>query len=187
MGIAPVIMPMLTDKSSMATIEDSTPVNSRLLKKALSPPITIKNFFKPSSKTSDPESLTGKAECSSNACNVSSTDKSVHVEEDTQASYELGSDEKVETTSHFFVTSMSKLSNNNGKNISKNESKLKRAAESNLTRKDSAKRCKKQGNIFNSLQNSNWQRRECPICKTTFSPTTNNKEINDHMDNCLIK
>lgn len=180
-------MPMLTDKSSIATIEDSTPVNSRLLKKALTPPITIKNFFKPSSKAVDPESLTGKAECSSNECSLTSIDKSVHVEKDTRTSCEPGSSKKVEITSHFFVTSMPKSSNNNEKNISKNESKLKRAAESNLTRRDSAKRCKKQGNIFNSFQNSNWQRRECPICKTTFSPTTNNKEINDHMDTCLIE
>lgn len=190
MGIAPVIMPMLTDKSSMATIEDSTPVNSRLLKKALSPPITIKSFFKPSCKASDPEGSAGKAEGSSNTCSFSLVDKSVDVDQldkSAETTCESGSINKAETTSHLSMTStMSKL-RNNGKNKSKGETKLKRAAESILTRPDSVKRCKKQGNILNSLQNSNWQRRECPICKTIFSPTANNQEINDHMDNCLIE
>lgn len=181
-----MIMPMLTDKSKPATIEDSTPVNSRLLKKALSPPITIKNFFKPSSKASDPEIFTAKAECSSDNTSLSSNDKSVLDEEDTRTSCESESTKNIKKGSQFFVTSMSK-SSDKGKLSAKGETKLKRAAESSLTRKDSAKRCKKQGNILSSLQNSNQQRRECPICKITFSATANNKEINDHMDSCLIE
>ena len=180
-------MPMLTDKSSMATIEDSAPVNSRLLKKALSPPVTIKSFFKPSCKASDPEGSAGKAEGSSNTCSFSSIDKSVDVDKSAETTCESGSTNKAEKTSHLSLTStMSKLKNN-GKNKSIGETKLKRAAESILTRTDSAKRCKKQGSILNSLQNLNWQRRECPICKVIFSPTATNQEINDHMDNCLIE
>jgi hypothetical protein len=179
-------MPMLTDKSNSATIEDSTPVNNRLLKKALSPPITIKNFFKPSSKASDPCVLEAKAECSSDSTTPSLNDKPVFVEEDTQTSCESESTKNTKTTSQYFVKSMSK-SNDKGNNSAKSGTKLKRTAESSLTRKDSAKRCKKQGNILSSLQNSNRQRKECPICQVTFSATANNKEINDHMDSCLIE
>ena len=176
-----MLMPMLTDKSNPATIEDSTPVNSRLLKKATNPPVTIKNFFKPSSKASESEILTDKAECSGNKTSLNSNNQPAAAEED-----ESEPKMTANATNQYFGTSTSKSSGRE-KNSAKGGSKLKRAAESSLTRKDSAKRYKKQGNILSSLQNSNRQRKECPICNIRFSPTANNKDINDHMDKCLIK
>ena len=179
-------MPMLTDNSCSATIEDSTPVCSKFLKKALSPPVTIRNFFKPSSKKNDPKVCIKKAECSKDSSSVGINDESVVVE-DSQA-FTCGSEpcsssgSSNNTTSLYFI----KTQLDKGNNSLKSGTKLKRAAESSLTRKNSAKRCKKQGNILNSIQNSS-QRRECPICNITFSPTANNKEINDHMDSCLIE
>jgi hypothetical protein len=175
-----VIVPLLADKTNSATIEDSTPVNGRLLKKAMSPPITIKNFFKPASKASEPEIRTERAECSGKTSSLISNEKSV-VED-----YRNSDEFNPNTTSQYFGTNKATSSGKDKKNL-KGGSKLKRAAESSLTRKDSAKRCKKQGNILSSLQSSNRQRKECPICNITFSPTANNKEINDHMDGCLIE
>ena len=175
---------MLTDKANLATVEDSTAVNVRLLKKALTPPITITNFFKPSSKTNDPGVSTVENDCSTIYAkfNDNLNDQSIVLEEAETSSCGTASQNR-KTASPYFVN-QSKT-----KSSTKCESKLKRAAEDNLSRKDSAKRCKKQGNILSSLKNSSRQqeKRECPICKITFGATASNKEINDHMDDCLIE
>ena len=187
LGIAPVIVPMLTDKSCLALIEDSTPVNVRLLKKAFNPPVTIKTFFKPSSKPNDPEIPSAKTDSSNDQISVIPNDKSLSIEQDPQIS-KTSSTGNTKTTSECFITKFSK-SSDKARNSEKDGNKLKRTAESSLTQRNSSKRCKKQGNILSSLQNSSRQRetRECPICKLIFSPAANNKEINDHMDSCLIE
>lgn len=219
-----MIMPMLTDKSKPATVEDSAPVIPRLLKKAFSPPVTIKNFFKPSfkssktevsaakgaSSSSSSEFSTGKVTPASSNCKVSAGEVAADSSKSKVSTAEVASNsdvsmERIKCSSHnsshnnpVLVEKASRISCKSGSTTSqatsqcflnrlpKSGQKRKPNGKSNLMRKDSAKRCKKQENILSSLMSSK-QRKECPICKIHFSIMASNEEINDHMDTCLIE
>ena len=168
MGIAPVIMPMLTDATNLTTFEEPTIVNTTLLKKALAPPVNIRNFFKPSKPAVTEKTTLGN----SKNMGVTSTHKCESKYFETRAFCKPPNDAKNKTNSMKGTASMSE---NN-----------KRPSESSFNQ-IGIKRCKRQGSILNSLNTSTVERKRCPICKKIFGVTTNNKEVNDHIDSCLIK
>lgn len=220
LGISPVIIATITDKPTLAMIENSTPVNARLLRKALSPPVTIRNFFKPCSKFNETKIMkkmtTDTGNCQADTRNddktgtlTKSTEKlsnhelhesssfknrdTTHTDKDT-----THTDDKDTThtddkdTTHTDKNTECKRTptvSDSKPNDKCKKTTLKRAAQENLPRKDSGKRCKKQGSILQSFHNStrSHESRRCPICNSPFSPTLTNQEINDHMDNCLIE
>lgn len=193
----PVIIPTATDKPTLAMVENSTPVDLRLLRKAMNPPVTIEKFFKPRSKLSDKRTLIEITLDSSN-----SNSHSDYVTNVTRCATQ-------ETTTHFYQHELrgtpsctnsnfdkempserkSGDADNFPTNVGRHETTLKRVAEDNLPRKDPIKRSKKQGSILLSFQNScrSQETRQCPICKSPLSPSLSNQEINDHMDVCLIE
>ena len=190
-----MIIATITDKPTLAMIENSTPVNERLLRKALSPPITIRNFFKPCAKSNETKTMkkmtTDTGNCQADTCN---DDKTCTITESTEkrsnhGQHETPSFKNGDTDKNTQCKRTPSVSDSKPNDKCKKATTLKRAAQENLPRKDSGKRCKKQGSILQSFQNSahSHESKRCPICNLPLSPTLTNQEINDHMDNCLIE
>ena len=187
LGIVPVIIPNVADKSTVITVEPFSSVDLRLLKKALSPPVTIKNFFRPCpSENNTSKALQSSGLSSQSEKTVDSTERLIS---DPGQSTLPGSTNGI-PQGNSSSGKKSVVLGNTLKIRAKQDATLKRPAEDSLQRTDSMKRCKKQGSILTAFQNSSRLAQtpmQCPICKTSFSPSASNKAINEHMDNCLIK
>lgn len=228
-------------------LEDVTPVNPKSLKKALTPPVTLKNFFKvvpkplegansPSEQEtqgrnqSRPEA--GKSACK-DSTKKSSTQRQVNkagkakgqlnpssqecskrddevVVKNTVINYAPESSDPV---GDFVSEPVTKSRENNakrkgckreiseaeiegGKPAKRSKRGKKSSAEGNQDLKakvEAAKqeKSKKQGNLMAAFAKAETKvenkTKECPICGKHFKPTDLNKEINDHIDNCLIE
>ena len=151
-----------THVTSISITEPVTPVNQTCLKKAITPPVTIKNFFKPA-KVPPSEAHRGR-------CNDTPAEKSEVV---CSGSKTLSNG--IETKSHKIGKQKRPLPESIG-----NRSKVKRAKQSSIAslftkgngseRKEGAKRT-----------------RECPVCSIEFESSSSNIDINKHIDSCLIE
>ena len=143
--------------TSISITEPVTLVNQACLKKAITPPVTIKNFFKPA-KMPTAEAHEGRSKESEVGCTDSKT----------------GSN-GIETKSRKIGKQKRSLPESNG-----NRSAGKRAKQSSIAslftkgngseRKEGAKRT-----------------RECPVCSIEFESSSSNTDINKHIDSCLIE
>lgn len=203
--------------NNQTLIEDITPVNKKYLAKALRPPVTIKNFFKPHEKVKT-ERDTGKEEHSENNSvdrkedlkNNAEREKGdvVVLEEGCTAvkkemSYEeflnAGCDTnkvKKETPVSDFIPGAS----GSGSGIKamhggadKTLSSRKRVLESESCSTQPKKKAK-QITLFSTFEKMAAKKSEdaakavtCPICQTVFDKGISNSELNKHIDNCVIE
>ena len=141
--------------------EPVTPVNKKCFLKAITPPVTIKNFFKPA-KT--PASDSNEGSC----CSSTDNDAQVHCNGGTQPSD--GSKTKLKTS----ISMKRPRPPNTGKQPT--GKRVKQSSIASLF----AKGKRSEGS------ESTTQRRQCPVCGETFQTSLSNAQINEHIDTCLI-
>ena len=185
----------------LPVIEPPAPVNQKCLNKALTAPLTIKNFFKPVATATKT-----KKEVESNHSESKADLPEVGSKE------ENGEDDRENVRSKYFQKNVDdKSSLPNGRLDLKSEDQssetgskqptldsmfgrgTKRSADGDFHKSSSRKRAK-QGSIqgmFSKQKQKSVERKlkeqSCPICGTQFKATALNTEINHHVDNCLIE
>ena len=148
--------------TSVSVTEPVTPVNKKCLMKAVTPPVTIKNFFKPAKML---PSDTNRGSC----CSIPDNQSEASC---TTSSHSSNGVKNKSTTS---VSVKRPLSTN-----SDSQSKSKRAKQSSITSLFA------KGNSGEGNEGAN-RKLECPICAKAFQSSSSNAEINKHIDTCLIE
>ena len=143
--------------TSVSVTEPVTPVNKKCLMKAVTPPVTIKNFFKPAKML---PSDTNRGSC----CSIPDNQSEASC---TTSSHSSNGVKSKLTTS---VSVKRPLSTN-----SDSQSKSKRAKQSSITSLFA------KGNSGEENEGAN-RKLECPICAKEFQSSSSNAEINKHID-----
>ena len=243
-GLLSVSAPTPAPLKKQVEFEPVTEVHAKSLKKAMTPPVTIRNFFKtvtkedlpcqdkdrvtaaqgapPKASDSKPDQSVDSKDAKGNC---SSEDATNEVNEQTSTSHtgnsRRGSDvlacrenkqnrvKNVEkeskgkepvrlTRANSRVTDSNRglkrdivLSPDAETEASKfsKKAKIEEGKASTEKGKVSKKPTKpaKQANLMAAFANADKNKtKECPICRKQFKATSLNKEINDHIDNCLI-
>ena len=221
-----------------STVDDVVAIIPKCLSKALTPPVTIKNFFKPKVKNLDeplhdsdirdsPVPCTsGKSNGTESGSDGSSDIECIIDEEDfvdskheqsarlkskTKTKNDSSKEAKTKTKKDRSKESKTKTKKDSSKE-SNSSSRTKTtcvqaSANSSTAEKSSKKRsasgtnCNstpakkaKQVNIMASFAKQKSIKEEqgsrcqsCPVCGQTFPPNTSNKDLNEHVDNCLIE
>ena len=196
------------EQERVAVEEAETPVNHRTLAKALTPPVTIRNFFKP--KTSEEGPRQQRKERTSPACDdgESKDDGIILLERETFASKkgitEDNSqlqllDSKVGVSGDVIAARNSVTKSSSRKptsracrtpctpvTSSKGRAAVKRAGP--RTGGSCSKR-QKQASLVASFAKGSASvktKQVCPICQKNFPEGAGNAEINKHVDSCLI-
>ena len=183
-----------TPTVSHTEVQPVAPVNKTLLNRAITPPVTIKNFFKP--KTADQnrskqcnanDSVNNVLPTCTEATNVVKDGNSVTCVSDESKTLIKNEVKKEDTVTG--INKTSKISEKRTEIFSFFGKQQKRPLQSDETPSKTAKK-QKQSNLKNSFakQTSIKEKKQltCPICKLEFKPGTFNSEINEHIDNCLI-
>ena len=189
--------------------EAESPVNSKALSKALTPPVTIKNFFKPKSGE-------GVAQCDKR---VSTVCNGANIQDDECRIVERNSSEKQISCPKAVGQSTSSESKESFQNrtrscgaksdSAKASSSLKSRPVGSLSSKargclkrsssrtegSSSKRQKQASLIASFAKGSKGstaaklsaEKSLCPICSKSFPQGTGNTDINKHIDSCLIE
>lgn len=163
-------------------VEPVTPVNARCRARALRPPVTLRNFFKPASVTPDTVvSNTGQSSENDPSLQETSNQLERLVPEsssEVQAANLGDGKGKEENKSQAPATDSSKTSRKRALNDVDNSPVSKR---------------KKQSNLATMFANVTKRKKECsnralicPICKKEFKDISN-ADLNAHIDNCLIE
>ncbi|KAK2165679.1 hypothetical protein NP493_1355g00006 [Ridgeia piscesae] len=147
--------------TSVSIIEQVTPVNKKCFLKAITPPVTIKNFFKPA-KTPPSDSNDGSC------CSSTDNEAQVHCNGGTRPSD--GSNTRLKTS----ISMKRPRPPNTGK-----QPTSKRVKQSSIA--SLFARGKRPEDT-----ESTTQRRQCPVCGETFQTSLSNAQINEHIDTCLI-
>ena len=213
-----------SSKASRAYEEPETPINQRTLTKATTPPVTIKNFFKPKTVERSRESNKSASEAEQNEKQKSGKNDCNEIEnQEIENDVENSTDDKQAATkvSKKEVKSIYFRSKGRGKEeLPENRGPFKGAAKcnglvrhlseplskENLQGKNSLKRTsseassraikrQKQSSILSSFgkrtdEDSQDQLKKeilCPVCGEKFASGLKNSDINEHIDNCLIK
>ncbi len=176
--------------------EDVAPVKPKCLSKALTPPITIKNFFKPAvkghdigKKGSESESFkeNGDIYHSRSECSKVNSDGEVPSDYEVQDAAQTGAESNKDTQSEKDSLEKPVLT-------SKCAKKGQKRTLNDMFSKTPAKKAKKQGNIMNLFAKQKTEKEPkdkksstCPICNKEFDRGAWNTDINNHIDNCLIE
>lgn len=175
--VVTVPVPQNPVQNTVTVIEPETPVNRKTLTKALTPPVTIKNFFKPTAK---PDNNTQEnSENQDNSENSeSSTSKSVKHETKSANLKVKGAVDENSSPKHNPLTATNKG--------------IKRTASSSSLSSSVAKK-PKQSSIMASFVKQTVKQEEkkikaltCPICNIVFEQGTTNQDLNTHIDNCIL-
>ena len=176
---------LVHEENVIFKLEAVTPVSDKHLLKATTPPVTLKNYFKPKVKvdiesetessgpklTTDSELALPSKEASKNGSNFASTVNA--------------SSSSASSQPHVIVPA----SQARKRVTSGSSSKLPPKKKSRLSNNKP-----QQNSIFASFKKMQTLRdekvdkaRTCPICSKNFEQTVSNTEINEHVDNCLIE
>ena len=221
-------------KAGRLEVEPVSDVRPRFVKKALTPPVTIKNFFKPlPNSTKQPQDScrdipTPKAQQSGDSPkptkgDANTSDKmasletascggtrakqrdpaSIQVPQETSSrttrrgsKRKLCSDTDTDNTGETEATSSTDINDVKDLDLEPNEDcdRTDGTAEGGSTKRKQPSSAAKKGkqldllSVFarqKTLREQN-QTKKCPICMMIFKPTAFEREINDHIDNCLI-
>lgn len=158
-------------------VEEVTPVNPKCRSRALRPPITIRNFFKPALNSTDQicrEGAPATEKSSESAENLSEPSRG-----DSEKSA-LNKDSKLKEP----IKPLIPLSDS---------SKMSRKRALNDVDYSPVSKRKKQSNLATMFANVTKRKKEssnktqlCPICKEEFQDISN-ADLNAHIDNCLIE
>ena len=210
-------------KASRAYEEPETPINQRTLTKATTPPVTIKNFFKPKTVERPPESNKSASEdqdvkekSGGNDCNeIENQEIENNVKNSTDDKQATTKVSKKEVKSIYFRSKgreeeeppenkgpfkgaakcnglVRHLSEPLSKEDLQGKNSLKRTSSESLSR---AIKRQKQSSILSSFgkrrdkDSKDQMEKEilCPVCGEKFASGLKNSDINEHIDNCLIK
>lgn len=177
-------------KTSSIIVEPVNAVLAKCLKKALTPPVTIKNFFKPAAKTSPLTSQDGDADLQEAASNQGGTES-----KGSEVNLSLSNKDKEGATAG--IGSKDEAEQWNSREVASSPAPTrtpKRQNESCESPQPAKKsRVGKQINIMASFakQKSIQEEKEtrsiaCPICNKQFDAGTPNSVVNKHIDSCLI-
>ena len=187
-------------------VEPVTPVNARCRARAIRPPVTLRNFFKPASVNPDTVvSNTGQSS-EGNAGQSSEGNTGQSSEGNTGQSSE--DDPSLQETSNQLERLVPESSSEvqaanlgDGKGKEENKSKVPATYSSKTSRKRAlndvdnspVSKRKKQSNLATMFANVTNRKKECsnralicPICKKEFKDISN-ADLNAHIDNCLIE
>ncbi|ESO98738.1 hypothetical protein LOTGIDRAFT_231151 [Lottia gigantea] len=172
-------------KTFQSITEDVASVVPRCYKKAITPPLTIKNFFKPSTSNTDSSKPTVKTECLS----VSYEDFTKDV---------CGGDANP-SDSDSIALNRAKTKDNNSQSLKKQTVEILKESK-NMSKKRTANNSvfsptlkrRKQETLFSTFAKQSSQKEvkkdiSCPICGLKFEEGLGNDKINEHIDNCLIE
>ncbi|KAL5004376.1 hypothetical protein ScPMuIL_017832 [Solemya velum] len=208
-----ILLPTSTSESQVPlkrrVLEEVGPVNPRCLRHAVTPPVTLKNFFKPLIKketTSLKEMNTTNQICiktgteadlsnmKKNSSKKSGNENEINYEAFCQTLSEGKRKSRLSPNSdcakvvQLCKTEDSLSSTKLSQNETANRLSKKRSAES----LNSVQRNKKpkQSTLFTSFARQNSKKLEekkCPVCQKIFEKDETNQTINEHIDNCLIE
>ncbi|XP_048247301.1 protein FORGETTER 1-like isoform X2 [Haliotis rufescens] len=175
--------------------EDVTPVVPKCFARAINPPITLKNFFKPVSKLSNEECVASVSSQHTGELEDVSTDIIVKVNETKVRRTEDKLQEKdavgFEIEEKNLVTYPKKVQPSDL--ISRARTKKEGRTQKRLSCGSSTQPAKrsKQVSLFSSFAKQTSLRDDkremnCPVCGRDFPTGTSNETINHHVDNCLI-
>lgn len=156
---------------------------------------SMKDFqLETKSEKTDPA---GENKNTSNESHGKSSVRLGHVTNEKDETNELGQDCGMLVGNHTSKLACSQTTNNN--DVGNTKAKLdfsssKKRPLSSTSIKGNATKKAKQSSLFSSFAKQksltdleNKKGKTCPICSKEFPPTAWNKEINDHIDNCLIE
>ncbi|XP_062605521.1 uncharacterized protein LOC134267315 [Saccostrea cucullata] len=156
-------------------IEKVTPVNQKCKARALRPPVTIKNFFKPASFSND-DTCSAKDDSGVKSCDRVETPTDVNKKDLSPKS----------DHSKAVESGLTSKSNSDSSKISRKRP-FGDMGESPVTKRQ------KQSNLATMFANVTKRKKEtsnklliCPICKQEFKDISN-VDLNAHIDNCLIE
>lgn len=158
-------------------VEEVTPVNPKSRSRALRPPVTLRNFFKPALSSTDQTCREGAP------ATEKSSDSAERLSEPSR-----GDSEKS------VLNEDSKLNEPNKPLIPVSDSsKISRKRALNDVDYSPVSKRKKQSNLATMFANVTKRKKEasnktqlCPICKEEFTDISN-ADLNAHIDNCLIE
>ncbi|XP_041357018.1 protein FORGETTER 1-like [Gigantopelta aegis] len=170
----PVTEIQKTSSSNNHTTEEVTSINDKCLTRAINPPVTIRNFFKPRSKV-DGAVKTNNTQKTPVVDLLDSSDRISNTLEDSSKN-----------------TSPSKDSSTNSAGSAKISRKRSLVDSSVDMPRPLAKRSKQQCSLLNSFSKQSAKEvskkvPSCPVCAKMFNTDTSNEEINSHIDSCLIE
>lgn len=182
-------------------VEKVAPVNPRCFRRAMTPPITLKTFFKPLVKkeTTDNKELGMTNEiCQSpktteTAVEGNSSEKNVNgnemkYEDFCQTLNGKKSEKKLSSNSSGDKNAeLCKIEENSPNDTAERLSRKRPAKSSDSVQK--SKRAK-QSTLFSSFakqKEMKVEEKKCPICQTTFANDVTSDAINSHIDSCLIE
>ena len=179
----------------LATEETVDAVNNKTLAKAINPPVTIKNFFRPKDSSDQTENKTKEVE--NTKCNPVEADggdvtKGTKLNGALKSCY-FGASKAAGITSSRVGAKSSGAKTGGSKRGRGGKTSLKRPMPSGIT--GSTTKRQKQSSIVSALERgresdvTDTKRSDmtCPICKKAFEEGTSNADINAHVDSCLIE
>lgn len=152
-------------------VEEVTPVNPKSRSRALRPPVTLRNFFKPALSSTD------------QTCREKSSDSAERLSEPSRGDSEksvLNEDSKLKEPNKPLipVSDSSKISRKRALNDVDYSPVSKRKKQSNLATMFA--------NVTKRKKEASNKTQLCPICKEEFKDISN-ADLNAHVDNCLIE
>lgn len=158
-------------------VEEVTPVNPKSRSRALRPPVTLRNFFKPALSSTDQTCREGTP------ATEKSSDSAERLSEPSRGDSEksvLNEDSKLKEPNKPLipVSDSSKISRKRALNDVDYSPVSKRKKQSNLATMFA--------NVTKRKKEASNKTQLCPICKEEFKDISN-ADLNAHVDNCLIE
>ena len=169
--------------------EDIAPVNERWKSKALTPPVTMKNFFKPVAKPQ-----LGQTCSSGTPRNCDKSEDSLCDIRNKEVEHIINDEDSSSSSDKINNDAKKLVKDNKNNSLNSNRSLMKGTKRNGNDLKGPKSKKAKQETIFSSFlkqksvkEQRNQEQLTCPICQMTFEEGTSNTEINKHVDNCLIE